>query len=140
MTSSAHKVFTFSNLCIFLGLLILSRNLINLEKTYYQTLSQLSHRKFLEPGYEFVNFKSFLKGVKEVGFVTDKDMSPEKNDGQFLMAQHALAPIILDLNNPNHEFIIIDSTSLIVALDMNQRLNAHFIQVNEFSKILAQRK
>jgi len=107
---------------------------------YLQSLIDLRRIKFLEPGHEHLDFKDFLGGAKEIGFLTDKDMSAEKNDGQFLKAQYALAPLLLDLNNPNHEFLIIDPTSIFSALEINQDLKADFVHVNGFNKILAQRK
>lgn len=63
-----------------------------------------------EPGYQFVSFKPILNDVKRIGYLTDKNMSREKNDGFFLQAQYFLAPTIIGLNKPQFKYNIIDFT------------------------------
>ena len=93
----------------------------------------------LEPGTEFKDFKNIIAGEKTVGFLTDKDMSPEQNDGQFLGAQYLFAPHILDLNNPNHHLLILDYIDYPAALKKIKEIGAVYIYTNVWGKILAKR-
>ena len=91
------------------------------------------------PGYEFQDLRQKLPAVRRAGFLTDKDMSPERNDGQFLAAQFIFAPAVLDLNNPHHEFLILDYTSLPAALDAMKKNDIRTLYINGYGKILGRR-
>ena len=108
-------------------------------KNFVEAGAKNKNSIFLKPGGHFADFKSYLLGQPAVGFITDKDISAENNDGKFLEAQYILAPTRLDLNNPNHAFIILDCTSMLTALDMMNDLNAEPVTVNSYGKILAKR-
>ena len=98
-----------------------------------------SSRNFDEryPGVEFADLKEKLPGQATVGFLTDKDMSPERNDGQFLAAQYILAPIVLDLNNDRHTYLIFDCLDPLSVSQMTQKLSATIIATNPYNKTLA---
>ena len=123
-----------------LSFILVFLNFISLLQIYPLTLTANQSRKNYEPGMEFADFKEKLSGVKRVGFLTNKDMSPERNDGQFLAAQGTLAPIILDLNNPNHSWIILDCIHLIPAYLKMKEIDATPVYTNKFGKILAHKK
>src|SRR3989338_8725661 len=63
-------------------------DLYGLATNYPFALSQRAVRPVVEPGTEYNDFKSVLAEIPRIGFLTDKDMSPERNDGQFLAAQY----------------------------------------------------
>lgn len=109
-------------------------------KAYPSYLKQSASQAALEPGHEFSDFKGALSHVSAAGFLTNKDMSSERNDGQFLAAQYALAPVVLDLNNSRHRFLIFDYTSPLIASGVAQQLPATILLTNEYSKILAEKK
>jgi len=94
----------------------------------------------VEPGSQYADFQEILHGVKEAGFLTNKDTSPEKNEGEFLQAQYFLAPTILDLNNADHQFVILDYTSPVYLNYVLKKINAVPIKDNEYQKILAQKR
>jgi len=48
----------------------------------------------LEPGSQFAMFRPYLKGVRKIGYITNRDLS----DGAFLQAQYYLVRTILDLH------------------------------------------
>ena len=123
-----------------LAVFLVGFNFASVIKSYRSALVKNGTDKHPEPGFEFAGFKEKLSGLKRVGFLTNKDMSPERNDGQFLGAQYMLAPVVLDLGNPRYRWVILDCTSLIPAFDMMQEIKAAPIDVNEHSKVLAERK
>ena len=131
---STIKKILFILLCAAVGC-----NFLLLFKTYRLALAENRLRKPPQPGCEFLDFKPKLAPLKIVGFFTDKDMSSERNDGQFLAAQYTLAPVILDLNNPRHRLVILDYTSFIAAFEKIRAINARPVYVNGYGKILAER-
>ena len=128
------KIFLF---CI---LAIATVNCLFALKDLSLAAARQSQRNIKYPGYEFGDLKQKLPAVRKAGFLTDKDMSPERNDGQFLAAQFIFAPIMLELNNPHHEFIILDYTSLQAALDAMKKDNIHTVYINGHGKILGRKK
>lgn len=119
-----------------IAVLILLSNLCLLYKTYRLAAQDIKQSPVLEPGIEFKEFQDDLNKVKKAGFLTDKDMSPEKNDGQFLAAQYILSPTVLDLNNPNHTFAVLDYTNTEIAHKKIKSLGAIVIAVSPYGKIL----
>lgn len=124
---------------IAVSLLILSFNSIAVYKAYRVTLSEMQSKRPPEPGEEFKELKDFLRNVKKTGFLTDKDMSPEKNDGQFLGAQYILVPTILSLNDASPEFIILDYQSLLAAYQKIKEMNAVIVMTTPYGKILVRK-
>lgn len=90
-------------------------------------------------GNEFADFKNKISTIEHVGYLTDKDMSPEKNNGQFLGAQYMLAPVILDLNNANHRYLILDYTNLFDAARKLRNIKAKVIEMTPDLEILAEK-
>ena len=113
---------------------------LNLVYVTINVLSKLQNPVFyLEPGAQFADFKDKIKGEKIVGYMTNRDSSPEKNDQEFLMAQYMLAPTVLDFNNSNHKFLILDYTSPIFLAYEIKNLNVRPVYDNKFDKVLAVR-
>lgn len=109
-------------------------------KVHRITLRKLQTELPLEPGMEFKELKHFLYGARTAGFLTDKDMSPEKNDGQFLGAQFMLAPTTLKLNDTSPEFIILDYETLLRAYPKIRALNAVVVATTPYGKILVKKR
>ena len=123
----------------FLLLLVISALIYNSFISISGIVMQIKRGNFRssEPGLQYSDFKESLSGVKEAGFVTNKDLSSEKNDGEFLMAQYILAPTVLDLNASRHKYNILDCTSEKHILFALKNLNARPIKINKYGKILA---
>jgi len=115
-------------------------NVFHLPRAYQRILAQNKGiSEYLAPGTEFMDFNPLLRGVKHAGFMTNKAMSPERNDGQFLAAQYILAPVILDFN-ASHQFLLFDYTDLMSAYREIQRLKTQPVYINKYGKILVERK
>ncbi len=80
-----------------------------------------------------------LRGVEYVGYFTDKDLTDKTNAAQFSQAQYILAPVILDLNNTQRDFIIFDCTTPDVALEKIKEIDAVPLVKNKFGIILARK-
>jgi len=115
-------------------------NFISLLKIHRLAVVKEKFEKYLWPGYEFTGFRERVIPLKRVGYLTNKDMSAERNDGQFLAAQYTLAPVVLDLNNDDHRWLILDCTSLMAAFDIIQEVGAVPIYINGYSKVLAEKR
>ena len=94
--------------------------------------------------YTFLGFK--FSGLSElfrdhkidyVSYYTDKDLSVNQHLAQFSQAQYIVAPIILDLNNTKHEFILFDCTSEEKAFTKIKEIGAVALRKNKFGIILA---
>ncbi|MFA5059569.1 MAG: hypothetical protein WC676_02980 [Candidatus Omnitrophota bacterium] len=133
------KYCRIENMILAFLILIIAGNALSLFKNYQKSAQTKGIIQFTEPGFEFARFKKYLKNERIIGFLTDKDMSSERNDGQFLSAQFALAPTVLDLNGLSHQFFIIDATNLVNASEMTKKLNLNPLHVNEHEKILAEK-
>ena len=127
------------NIFLLLAAVITAFNCFSLFDIYLETLNKSPGILPPEPGYEFADLKNRLKGIKRIGFLTNKDMSSERNDGQFLAAQYILAPTILDFDSQNYKLFVIDATGLIPAFDIMQSVGAEPLYVNRYSKILAEK-
>ena len=93
-----------------------------------------------EPGYQFIKFKEKLNNVLEIGYLTNKDLSPGKNDGIYLQAQYFLAPTLLKLNEANHTFNILDYSNQIFVFYMIKTLKADVLVDNPYAQVLIRKK
>ena len=118
-------------LLVFLNLIYVAINVIHKLKT--QT-------PYYEPGYEFADFKDKINGQRTVGYMTNRDVSAEKNDQEFLLAQYMFAPTILDINNNAHTYLILDYTSPIFLAYGIKENKTKPIYNNKFNKVLAIRQ
>ncbi|OGX28269.1 MAG: hypothetical protein A2787_02290 [Omnitrophica WOR_2 bacterium RIFCSPHIGHO2_01_FULL_48_9] len=134
------NILSWKLIFIVLACLVLGRNIRSLAKLHHKIVFINKNLVFAEPGREFADLADDLQGVEKVGFLTDKDMSPEKNDGLFLQAQYRLAPTVLDLGNAQHPLLIFDCQNVLTAFDMMKELNAAPLHVNPYFKILAERQ
>ena len=112
--------------------------LINVFFTFVYCKNKFNYHMpyYYEPGYQFLRFKEHLSGAKEIGYLTNKDISPGKNDGIFLQAQYFLAPTILKLNDPAHELNILDYSSQIFVFYMIKKMKAAVVVDNPYGQAL----
>ncbi len=92
---------------------------------------------YYPPGYEFADFKNKIQSQHVVGYLTNRDVSAEKNDQEFLLAQYMFAPTVLDINNADHPLLILDYTSPIFLKYKIKELKTKALYHNEFNKVLA---
>ncbi|OGX09355.1 MAG: hypothetical protein A2306_08960 [Omnitrophica WOR_2 bacterium RIFOXYB2_FULL_38_16] len=136
MTLTIKKILSFKSAILALSLIVLVCNIFILVTGIIIQLKTENKNSF-EPGLQFADLKDDLNGVHEAGFITNKDLSSENNDGQFLMAQYMLAPTALDLNATKHKYNILDCTSKTHVLYALRSLNAAPLKINKYGKILA---
>jgi hypothetical protein len=95
---------------------------------------------FVFGGEAFTGIKDLIQGEKYVGYITDKDLKADKNIAEFSQAQFSLAPVILDLNNPNHRLLLINCESKQRAQAVLQYYKARPVRKNNLGVILAARE
>jgi hypothetical protein len=124
------------------GILVLSLFLVpvTIFFMFSHFMAKRNNLVTFEPGYQYGGLIPKLAGVKKIGFLTNKDVSPENGSEDFLQAQYILAPRILDLNNSNHEYNIFDYPESVYIFYMLKKLNAERITDNEYRKVLVRRK
>ena len=123
MNRSFPEIFRLENIALSLAIILIAVNLF-FTGVYIRTKIHYPYPFYYEPGYQFNKFKSKLKGVKEIGYLTNKDLSREKNDGIFLQAQYFLAPTILKMNDPNHVLNILDYSNQVFLFYQIKSLHA----------------
>lgn len=107
--------------------------------TAWSNIQFRKHVPFGFSGFKFVGLHDEFRNIRYVGYYTDKDMSLNQNAAQFAQAQYVLAPVILDLNNVEREFLILDCTSEAKALEKIKEIKALPLKKNQFGIILARK-
>lgn len=118
---------------IFIGLI--SWNIILLTQQTIKQASSLNHPQ-IEPGTEFEGLKESLHNIPVAGYLSDKIQSSENNDGRFMMAQYMLAPTVLDLQNMDHQYLVLDCSTPQAVQYFLTKLKAKPIAMTIFGKIL----
>jgi len=119
----------------FLGVIFYHTNTLLDEVTKLRKLRAIKPYAFA--GEKFAGLQELLAGERYVGYYTDKDLDVNKDAQQFAQAQYTLAPVILDLNNTQHRYILFDCTSPDVALRTMKQVGALPLRRNQFGIILA---
>ena len=96
------------NLFLFGVFLLIAINAFQLVQDLIATHRLRRIAPYPYQGYKFSGLKKFLKNVQFVGYCTDKNLDVTKHAQLFSHAQYELAPIILDLNDAQHEFLLLD--------------------------------
>ena len=131
------KLFSLNGIIISFCIILIFFNLFHIGvysvKKYYEN-QRLP--VYLEPGTQFEKFKPFLKDIKTAGYITNKAITREDNDGILLQAQYFLAPTILELQSKEHLFSIIDSEDPKFIIQTIRSLNAMRMTNNEYGQAL----
>ncbi|MCB9772435.1 MAG: hypothetical protein H6754_07795 [Candidatus Omnitrophica bacterium] len=85
----------------------------------------------------FRGIEKITQNAPYIGYYTDKSLDDNHAAMQFAQAQLILAPSILDLNNTNHEFIIFNCSSPVVALNKIKEIGAKALKGNQYGIIIA---
>ncbi len=107
------------------------------------TLHVLSHQ--LHPtafplhslGDKFKGLETILNTQRRVGYYSDKNMDNPLSIAQYEQAQYILAPTVLDLNNTQYPFVILDCSTSEIALNKIKELGLQPIKANNQGIILA---
>ncbi len=97
---------------LFLGILalLIALNATSLFSTAFKIQRERLQKPFYFSGFQFLGLQDILHGETHIGYLTDKDFNDKQNAAQFAQAQYLLSPVILDLNNTNHTYILFDFT------------------------------
>lgn len=112
----------------------------SLSLDYARALSQLKDRTTVplhSLGIQFMGLENVFKGVRTVGYYTDKDLENPLAIAQFEQAQYMLAPTVLDLNHTGYHWVIFDCTNPRTALEMIKVLGFMPLKINKQGIILA---
>ena len=112
---------------------LLGTAVFNFCQAYLQAINQLQDRTTIplhSLGYQFMGLENIFKGVRTVGYYTDKDLNNPIAIAQFEQAQYMLVPTVLDLNNTQYHWVIVDCTSPQAAMGTIQHLGFIPLKVN----------
>ncbi len=122
---------------LFIAGIILLINIFS-TLTEFNKMSRLRQRiPYTFKGDQFRGLDAFVGKAPWLGYYTDKSLDDTRAAMQFAQAQLILAPSILDFNNTNHEFIIFDCSSPMVAMKKIAEIGAQPLKANPYGIILA---
>ena len=87
-------------------------------------------------GYKFAGLENIFKNESHIGYYTDKNLDDAKDAMDFANAQYRLAPVVLDLNNTRHKFILFDCSNPATALSKIKELGLIPFKINQFGIVL----
>ena len=97
----------------------------------------LSHQKI---GYQFSGLEEFTSGIDRIGYYSDDNLELNEHAHKlFAHAQYVLAPTVLELDNMDHEFVLLVCSNPKSAGIKLKQLNALPLRANKFGMILARR-
>ncbi len=118
-------------------LVVLAINIQSLSRKILLMKKVRQKIPFLFMGYKFSGLKDILADTQIMGYYTDKDLNQRPAALQFAQAQYILAPIILDLNDIGHEYILFDCSEAEVAQKKIAESGMIPLRKNQFGIILA---
>ena len=94
---------------LFIGLAILlfGGNFLQLQAKIAKIRAERQKTPYIFLGYQFLGLDAILGNAGRISYLTDKNMDDPVVAMEFAQAEFMLAPITLDLNNPQHEFLIL---------------------------------
>ncbi|MBF0121904.1 MAG: hypothetical protein HQL21_00680 [Candidatus Omnitrophica bacterium] len=109
----------------------------------YHDLTILSAKRRNQPfvfaGKPFEMIKFLFKGERVIGYISDRNIDDKNIGAQFAQTQLGMAPIILDLNNLNHRFLILDCQDERNATNIMMKFNIRPIKRSNTGIIIAER-
>ncbi len=88
-------------------------------------------------GLKFSGLDDILEHETIIGYTSDLDIKETGPLADYEQAQYMLAPIVLDIINPAHKFIVINPSNDTAALDKLKEFKARPLLRNQFGVILA---
>ncbi len=90
------------------ALAVLAWNSVSLVREFHRTFQKRRAHPYVFLGDQFPALRDVLAGTEKIGYCTDQSLDVRRHAMQFSQAQYALAPVILEFNNPDHPFVILD--------------------------------
>lgn len=114
--------------------------LVHTGHNLYKISQKRREAPFVFAGAPFETIRPLFQGERSVGYLTDRDINDKNVGAQFAQAQLALAPIIMDFNNPAHRFLIVDCQDPRQAAAIITRLKAYPVKRSNTGIIIAERR
>ncbi len=115
---------------------LLAACLVLNSRQTFQTLTTKKRHDILPAQVKYAGISEFIKGQRRIGYLTEQSLDNIAAAFEFAQAQYALAPVILDFNNPNLEFVIISTASTQAALEMIRTARLEPVATNKLQVLL----
>jgi hypothetical protein len=106
-------------------------------------LAQMQAKRKTTPyffgGDLFAPIKGANNNERFIGYLTDRNIDTDAVSMRFTQAQFTLAPTILDFNNPQHHFLLLDFQDPKQAIAKAQELNARPLKLSPQGILFAER-
>jgi hypothetical protein len=115
---------------------------VNIVQTTTNLISIYPRKKpsaFNFAGDKFNGLQNLLKNEKYVGYYTDQNIDDLRPMMELLQAQHAVIPLILDPNNIEHRYIIVNCVNIPAAIEKFKALGARPVTRNNTGLFLVER-
>jgi hypothetical protein len=90
-------------------------------------------------GQKFDGLQKLLKNEKYIGYYTDQNIDDAHPMMELLQAQYTLIPLILDPNDIEHRYIIVNCVNIPAAIEKFKALGARPITKNNTGLFLVER-
>lgn len=105
--------------------------------SYQLILNLTPNRPIAFTGIKFAGLSDVLKNETHIGYITDFDLKDDRNLAEYEQAQYMLAPAILEHNNSQTRFLIINCSTDTASFQKLKELGAQPLKRNQFGVILA---
>jgi len=124
---------------IFIGLtlILLGSNLFYSHKQLKEKHAAREKIPYIFLGYKYLGINALIGSNGRVAYLTDKNMDDRVNAMEFAQAEVLLVPLTLDLNNPQHEYVILACSSDEENFKKARELGLTPLRRNPFGIILA---
>jgi len=115
---------------------------VNIVQTATNLISIYPRKKpvaFNFAGDKFNGLQELFKNERYIGYYTDQDTRDLRPMMELLQAQHAVIPLILDPNNIEHRYIIVNCTNIPAAIEKFKALGARPVTGNNGGLFLVER-
>ena len=88
-------------------------------------------------GFKFSGLNDIFKDVSSIGYLTDGPLTDSNVITEYSHAQYMLAPVVVQLDSADHEYILLNFSKPGLALAKLKEIQAVPIKINSFGIILA---
>ena len=115
---------------------------VNIVQTAAHLISIYPAKKaaaFNFAGDKFNGLQNLLKNERYIGYYTDQNIDAPRPMMELLQAQHAVIPLILDPNNIEHRYIIVNCADIPAAIEKFKALGARPVTRSNMGLFLVER-
>lgn len=94
---------------------------------------------FAFAGQKFEPLAPFLKGQKYAGYYTDANVNEGHNLLELLQAQYTLAPVIVDPENINRRYVIVNTVDIPRAIEKFKAMGTTLVATTPYGIFLVER-